>query len=80
MKQIIIQNTKAPVIDIQGYPPEFMDEGHIDLRTPEQKHNDLAAKVDDLSNLVLKLHALTDQLHDIVANQQVATSSVKGDN
>ena len=49
-------------------------------QTPEQKHNDLAKKVDDLSNLVLKLHALTDQLRDIVTNQQLATSSVKGDN
>ena len=54
--------------------------GHFDPRTPEQKYNDLAAKVDDLSELVVKLHALTCQLHDIVAYQQVATSSVKGDN
>ena len=53
--------------------------GSFDPRTPEQKHNDLAAKVDDLSELVLKLHALTDQLHDIVVNRQVALSSMKGD-
>lgn len=58
----------------------WVNKGHFDPRTPEQKHNDLTKKVDDLSNLVLKLHALTDQLHDIVANQQVATLSVKGDN
>ena len=76
-----MQNTKAPVIDIQGYPSEFidMDGGHIDLRTPEQKYTDLAAKVHDLSELVLKLHALTDQLRDIVINQQVADPSMEGD-
>ena len=54
--------------------------GSFDPRTPEQKHNDLAAKVDDLSELVLKLHALSEQLRDIVINRQVANPSVKGDN
>ena len=53
--------------------------GHFDPRTPEQKYTDLAEKVDNLSELVLKLHALTDQLRDIVTNQQLADSSMKGD-
>ena len=61
--------------------------GHLDPRTPEQKQLDLEAKVNDLTKKVLQMHALTEQLRDIIHHQGavlkangLADSSVKGDN
>ena len=61
--------------------------GHFDPRTPEQKQLDLEAKINDLTEKVLQMHALTEQLQEIINQQSavlkangLATSSVRGDN
>ena len=60
--------------------------GHIDPRTPEQKQLDLEAKINDLAEKVLRMHALTEQLQEIINQQSavlkangLADSSMKGD-
>lgn len=67
-----------PLIDLNGY---------MDSRTPEQKQLDLESKVNDLTTKVLQMHALTEQLRDIIHRQGavlkangLADSSVKSDN
>ena len=59
---------------------------HMDTRTPEQKQLDLEAKVNDLTTKVLQMHALTEQLRDIIHQQGavlkangLADSSTKSD-
>jgi len=61
--------------------------GSFDPRTSEQKQLDLESKINDLTTKVLQMHALTEQLRDIIHHQGavlkangLADSSVKGDN
>ena len=44
----------------------WLQKGHLDPRTPEQKIIDLEKKFNDVSTLCLKLHAKVEELSDYV--------------